>query len=372
MKPRPTDGDDDGGLDSLLDTMTNVVGILVLVLIVTQLGVTEKVSELTANSEITEDDVTLAKLDLDEKLAEQKLLADELKSATAIDVNAEKERLARLKEMLATRKKLLADQQKQANEFSMTIESDRKKAASAKKEIADNKQQRETLSKSISEKLARKAELDALLEKTPRQPAAAPKVVSIPNPRPAPEGAKPVEFVCAFNKLYPLELDVLRKDAENKVKSVIARRTVKKDPQHGVDPADFKKYYEKFKFPTNRFFDVSYYVSGDRYPRIRLTPEEPRGATEDELLRPGSRIRRMIDPLDPRKYYARFHVLPDSYDIYLTARRLLANKGMLAGWEPQSENWIYTSYVPGGVELGPPRPKPPPSKAPTKPANVID
>ena len=34
-RTRGTD-EDDGGLDSLLDTMTNVVGILVLVLIVTQ------------------------------------------------------------------------------------------------------------------------------------------------------------------------------------------------------------------------------------------------------------------------------------------------------------------------------------------------
>ena len=35
MKPPRGTDEDDGGLDSLLDTMTNVVGILVLVLIVT-------------------------------------------------------------------------------------------------------------------------------------------------------------------------------------------------------------------------------------------------------------------------------------------------------------------------------------------------
>ena len=201
MKPRPSSDDDDGGLDSLLDTMTNVVGILVLVLIVTQLGVTEKVSEITANSNVTEDDVSLAKMDLDEKLAEQQELADQLKSATSIDLKAEQERLDRLKDMLETQKKLLADQEKQANEFAMTIASDRKKAADASKQIADNKQQRDKLSKSINEKLARKAELEALLDKTPRRAAAAPKVVSIPNPRPAPKGAKPVEFICAFNRL---------------------------------------------------------------------------------------------------------------------------------------------------------------------------
>jgi len=38
MGRRPKE-DDDGSMDSLLDTMMNVVGILVLVLVVTQLGV---------------------------------------------------------------------------------------------------------------------------------------------------------------------------------------------------------------------------------------------------------------------------------------------------------------------------------------------
>ena len=53
MKKRKTDDDEDGGLDSLLDTMTNVVGILVLVLIVTQLGVSEAITEITSNSTVT-------------------------------------------------------------------------------------------------------------------------------------------------------------------------------------------------------------------------------------------------------------------------------------------------------------------------------
>ena len=50
MKIRRQQPDDDGGLDSLLDTMTNVVGILVLVLIVTQLGVSDKVASITEKS----------------------------------------------------------------------------------------------------------------------------------------------------------------------------------------------------------------------------------------------------------------------------------------------------------------------------------
>jgi hypothetical protein len=46
MRRRSSD-ESEGGLDSLLDTMTNVVGILVIVLVVTQLGVGDAVRRIT-------------------------------------------------------------------------------------------------------------------------------------------------------------------------------------------------------------------------------------------------------------------------------------------------------------------------------------
>lgn len=120
---------------------------------------------------------------------------------------------------------------------------------------------------------------------------------------------------------------------------------------------------------------MEYYVADNRYLRLRLIPRTGRGASEKELINPRSRIRtKWLSQLDVTKYYARFYVLPDSYEIYMTARRLFSDAGMLAGWEPQDENWVLTSWVPGGIELGPPqekKPAPPPAKPP-KPANVID
>ena len=55
MKVMRNSDDDDGGLDSLLDTMTNVVGILVLVLIVTQMSVADVVTRITSESKVDEE-----------------------------------------------------------------------------------------------------------------------------------------------------------------------------------------------------------------------------------------------------------------------------------------------------------------------------
>ena len=367
-------GDDEGGLDSLLDTMTNVVGILVLVLIVTQLGVSEKVAEITANSNITEEDVASARQELEARKSEKAKLEVQATQLASIDIEAERERLKRLEEMLATQKKLLADQNKQANEFSAKIASDKEMAAKKTKEIEDNKQKREQLQQQLTAALERKTELEAKLDKTPRRSApAAAKTVSIPNPRPAPSGAKQATFICSGNRLYPVNLETIRKDAEARAKEIIIRHRLLTDPKQGIDPKKFAEYYTKLKYPTDMFFDVEYYVAGNRWPRLKFIPKEDKGGSEEEIRRPNSRIRRLLDPLNPKDYYCRFYVLPDSFDIYLTARHFVSDKGLLAGWEPQDENWVYTTSIPGGIELGPPQPKPEPTNTPpAKPANVID
>lgn len=374
MKKRQNDDDEDGGLDSLLDTMTNVVGILVLVLIVTQLGVSEAITEITASSTITEEDLDNAKQKLVSLADEKTKLKEQTVSLASIDMDAERERLRRLKEQLETRKKLLADRTKQANEFSLKIESDEATAAKNKKEIEDTKKKRSELQTTLTVSLEKQAELKAKLDKTPRRAAAPAKEVTIPNPRPAPPGARQAAFVCAGNRVYPMNVDGIRKEAELKAKDIIIRRKLNLDPTKGIDPEAFAKLYTKLNI-NDDFFDVECYITGDRWPRLKLTPKPKRGADEDEVRRPGSRIRKIMATLDPTKFYARFYVLPDSFDIYVSSRRALTDAGVLAGWDPQGSTWTYTTSVPGGIELGPPRPKPPTPTTPArpaKPANVID
>lgn len=375
MRPLRRDDDDDGGLDSLLDTMTNVVGILVLVLIMTQLGVSETINEVTAKSKVTEEDIEAAKAKMASLAEEQSQLAEQTESLSSFDLDAAKEQLKRLQQMLETRKKLMADQSKVANQFSMAIERDRKTALKNEKEIADTKQKRQELQGQLETSLARRAELKALLDKTPKRSGPAPaRIVTIPNPRPAPDGAQQVLLVCAGNRLYPMNLDGIRKDAELRSKDLITRLKLNLDPKSGIDPEKFSKVYTKFKNSTDDFFDVEFFVANDRWPQLKLTPNG-RGATEEEIRKTNSRIRKVLGVLDPDKFYARFYVLPDSFDVYLTARQVLSEAGVLAGWEPQTEQWVFTTGVGGGIELGPPRPpnpNSPPAGPPKKPANVID
>ena len=375
-RTRRTD-EDDGGLDSLLDTMTNVVGILVLVLIVTQMSVADVVTRITTEKQIDEEAVEQLNQQLVVERNELRDLEKILVNPIDIDEEKLRQELQLNKDLLARKKELLEQRAKEKNEFAIKITNDKEMAAKTNKIIADIEARRKELETLISTSLDKKAELAAQLEKSPRVKAPADIQISIPNPRPAPPGIKQLMIICSGNRIYPVNIDAFRKDAELKAKSIVTRFNLKRDPAMGIDPTKFKQLYEKLT-QQDEFFDVEYYVQGDRWPRFRLIPRENKGGFGKELINPRSRLRRWFSTVDFSKYYARFYVLPDSFDSYVIARRFFSQNKILAGWDPQNANWQLTSHVPGGIELGPPRPQPPPPPPGTpppakpKPANLID
>ena len=377
MKPSRGNDEDDGGLDSLLDTMTNVVGILVLVLIVTQMSVAEVVTRITTENKVDEESVAELNQQLEIERTELRDLEKILVNPIDIDEEKLRQELQLNKDLLARKKELLAEKKKEKNEFAIKIQKDEELAKKNQKMVADNEAKRKELETLISNSLEKKATLAAQLDKTPRVKAPADIKISIPNPRPAPPGSKQLMIICSGNRIYPVDIEAFRNDAELKAKTIVNRFNLNRDPAKGIDPEKFTQQYEKLKNPTD-YFDVEYYVQGNRWPRFRLIPRENRGAIGKELVNPRSRLRRWFNGVDFTKYYARFYVLPDSFDVYVLARRFFSNNKILAGWDPQTENWTLTSHVPGGIELGPPRPKPPPpppgSKPPAKPKppNLID
>ncbi len=361
--------DDDGGLDSLLDTMTNVVGILVLVLIVTQLSVKDVVQQVMSESKVDAEDLQ----EVRQQLAEKKEEADELErimvSPLEIDAEKQKEELQKKKELLERQRNLMEQKRREKNQFAAKMRDDEKKSKDNKKLIEETKEKRKELETLVTQSLDEKARLAALLARTPRRAAPADIKVSIPNPRAAPPGAKQVPMICVENRVYPLNLELFQKRAESRAKEILARGRFVKDPVKGYDPEKFMKFWGQLT-DQDDYFDVQYFVADKRYLRLRCIPRMGRGGTDRQLINPRSKVRsQYLNKIDPTKFYARFYVLPDSYDVYVTARRLFDKSGLLSGWDPQDENYQYTTWVPGGIELGPPIEK---EVKERKPAKVID
>jgi hypothetical protein len=89
------------------------------------------------------------------------------------------------------------------------------------------------------------------------------------------------------------------------------------------------------------------------------------GETPERLRNPTSRYQSVLRRVDPQKFYARFLVWPDSFDVYVAARSMCDERGVLAGWEPYTEDFQWKVSLGIRVDCqGKPKPKPSP---PTKP-----
>ncbi len=371
------DDDDGGGLDSLLDTMTNVVGILVMVLIATQLGVKDAVSRISDAEVVDAAKVEAAREKLLLTKEQRDAIETQLGDLKPVDDSAIQVQLADLRRKLEENRARLVQENAVANQFALKIEEDTKKAEEAKKKIqamAEDESKSKELQAELVKSLEEEAKLKAMLDDTPVQEAPPPKIVTLPDPRPAPEGAREVTFLCANNRVYPIAADDWRDKIRKQAEYIVESRRLDGGPAVGVDEEKFMKEFKKVnRRLTDDFFEVEIYASGI-YPRLKFIPKENDGADEDEVLKPRSRFQRLLFVIDKSKYYARYIVLPDSYEVYLAARAMSDQAGLLSGWEPVGEGWQYTTHLGGSILFGP---KPPPNPnakpaPPGKPANVID
>jgi len=379
VKRRNTD-EGEGGLDSLLDTMTNVVGILVIVLVVTQLGVGEAVKRITDSIQIDAEQLAEAERRLEELKAQRDaLLAAMADEQPADDVDYE-QRLQQLQQQIQQQQSVLdrlrAEEQVRNAKLKQVADSKQRE-----KEINEARQRVDKLTEQWKAKDVELERLRQLLARTPERQTPPPEEIKLPDPKPAPEGAKQLTIVCSNNKVYLVPdaslLEPIRKSAQARALYVAGR-------QRSFNPATgegVERFVEEFnKQPLQdkplKYFDIKLYNSNST-PRLIFHPRATGG--EDERIVKGtrSRFQNILADVDKNRFYLRFYVCTDSFDIYVTTRRIVSDMGLLAGWDPQSVNWKFTTHLGGDLRFGPPPPpKPKPPKPavekPTKPPNVID
>ena len=357
MKSYSTLEEDDGdGLDSLLDTMTNVVGILVMVLIATQLGVKDAVDRIAQSEKGSQESVQM----LEEQYISNRALQQQLEERFK-DINSESTRqveLANLRQQLESTTSKLQAAKTEAQLLSVKLTEQRKAAATIVATMESQKKEKEQLSKEISKNLEEEARLKALLSDYKGAPIAGTESLTLPNPRSVPEGAKQFTLLCKTNKIYPLFFNEQDRTVTRKaIESIVQQRQLFRGPELGVNHEVLLPLVNR-KPPTGEYF-VSNLTRSGIYPRISFTPRASRGIALKEVLGTKSRFSEFLDSFDRNRFYMRFFVYPDSYEIYMAARKAADKRAILAGWEPQDDEWVYTTHLGGSLLFGP---KPPPAK----------
>jgi len=361
-------------MDSLLDTVTNVVGILVILLAVTQIGVATAVRRIQENlPEISPEqyrEMRAAWEQAEDRLAALREERDQLGAEPPADPKA-----------LEQLRREVADLEAKADNLpKKPPDVDRLRS-----EIAANDKQVAQLEKQIQEAEKRLAKLKAQLDQTPKLTAPPPTVVHLPDPRPAPEGAQPLKFLCRQGRcLYVNEDDLVEK-----AMTVIRGHARELDPRPVRDPrgrvqrVEFSgpKIQDLFKRYTvgtpNVELGIYVYKYG-RHPYLEVRPREGRGETVEQLALPNSRCARLMTIARRSRAYVRFLVWPDGYEAYLAARKVADKQRVPAGWKPHNAPYwrtLLTEVWIRRLEEPPPppdKPEPKDDKSKNLPDDVID
>lgn len=307
-------------LDSLLDTLFNVVGMLVIILLAVQLSAGETIREFTKNRQtvnLEELDAVRVKAEKLEKKLDFKLKL--LKQLLAMAENKQKQesRIQQLKQRIL---RILQD-----------VASLRRQAEYIRKRNYDNiakSSEKDELIKEIDKIEYQIREQENILATLMAKNSKTDIELRVPVVRTASKSMESKFFFCKWGKLYYVDLDHLQKIMKQ-----------------GLSETNIN--INKFKAWMNN------YDRGDEYLRLTvdyklrymIAPRYNGGWSIDEIKNPDSEYTQIIRQLDKNKYIVRFKVFADSYLIYLEARRIVEEYRLKAGWTAYAKNKEYKFYL---------------------------
>jgi len=346
---------------ALMDTMTNVVGVLIIVLVMIGIGLAKSVQKVLSE---------LPSVSVEEhaKLKEE-LAAFDAKRDPA-EVEAE---IAKLKEELAkAAEKLKTLELQKDNSPTPIVDLDKmmKELEAARKERMERKT-------AIDQLLAEIDKLKLKLDTTPRFEAQPPVVVRLPNAKPMPEKAEIHRVLVTENRIMFLQNLQLAQVIEEELKKdgspyTLRRETLKgpdgkpimKKGPSGLPVQQRKTYFDGAKMEvffndlfnkrkaSKRDLNRDLLVKVVQIPnsptvQMKLEPRPESGETVAQAMLQTSFFRSQLRELkkDPDSVLW-FHVCKDSIPAYLGARDIVdATEQLPVGWEI-FDRPLYTQNMP--------------------------
>lgn len=377
MKPRRQESE--GSLDSLLDTVTNVVGILVILLAVTQMGVATAIKRIRTNlPDISVETHQKAKKEFEDlKKALEKLTRDWEKIKNAAP---------RSRRDLATLQKQIRELQKRLEREAKRLASSKHAFENAQREVEKFKKQAGSLEKQLNDAEAKLAKLKAQLDKTPMPTVPPPTIVHLPDPKAAPKGAKCIWAMCRQGRCLLVDVSSLQDIALGAIRKGGRRLlyhppNVKKPPPRKkgapfvFDGKKLMALFKKRRVGTRNFRLLVRAYDTRTYGHLEIVPQKGRGETVDQIRGRTSRFRQIAKRVKRGNGYFRFLVWPDGFEAYLMARVVSDAYDVPAGWIPYSAPYWLTSLPKIRIQkLKEPPPRPPAKKpaGPVPPPDVID
>jgi len=352
---------------ALMDTMTNVVGVLIIVLVMIGIGLASSVNKVL--SELPP--VTPAEL--------AKLKEEVTEAAPKEDPKKIEEEKAKLTEAL----KKATEELKTMDVTTDTQKSKITDLDELSKQIEARKKERDLKKAEVEKLLAEIEKLKARLDTTPVYVPEPATIVRLPNPRAMPENAEIQRFLIAGGRVVYLNDDGFIKLVTDEVEKngkpfIVSRETMRdatgkvvmaKDRQGKTVPRtrtiyDQKKlldHFSRLRIGTREMkLELLPAPNSPRLP-VKLTPTPDGGETLEQLKNPASVFQRAM-----RKFKSEpntvvwFLVYKDSIAEYLAAREIADQVGVPVVWEIYGANTYQRALADVEVTFTPPKPTPTP------------
>lgn len=314
MRPKPRPRRERAGsqnLDSLLDTMANVVGILIVLMAVIQLTVGDAMERIRVFD--SEEGIALARerSDLEVELAS-------LGPASLANSRSLERLMARLRALIADPD--AARMRSDATTAAATVSARKAEATRIEQSNADKRRRLTALRVRVTERDA-SAKRSAAAE------------LRLPDPRPAPPQADRVVFLVRYGRVLFPRLSQLEADLNAAIRTwASAGNSIR-----GFGARDLGDHLRERDLGNEWLRWQLLEVGGQPVARLHWRDT---GAGDDlaHLLAAGTEsengFRASLGSLDPKRHFLRFWVWGDSFEVYLEARRIAESAGFAVGWVP--------------------------------------
>lgn len=331
MARRKSAGASGVNLDSLMDTLTNVVGILIIIMILVQINVSQALKKIV--SELPPASVEeLQQIKEEAKQIEQdhEKLEKTIEQTRADDAKNRTE-LAKLEPQL----QVAETTAKETALPLLDVDALRKRIEEKRKEVDAQK-------KSLDSLLAEQQRLKGLLDTTPVVAPPEAKVVRIPNSRPLPDKAELQRYLVSQGQLYFLDMEAAKKLVLAEFQSARSRleKEKTKDAKGAAkiiyDQEKVAKHFEQRRLSL-RNLDIKVAVSKtSTRPVLQLIPRPGQGEPLAAAMQVTSRFQGDLRRYKGTASVVWFLVARDSFEHYLRAREICDLQGVPAGWEVAS------------------------------------
>lgn len=333
--PKKKKKSNDAGInmDVMMDSMTNVVGTLLLILIVVQIQISGAVVQIeSVLKKITQTDLNR----LNVKIAEQN------KRMENVDVEA-------LDKAFRQAMDDVDEAQLRVNIYARKVKTKSRTGLLDVEELIETKIVKTAeleLARSMYDGLTRELErLRAQLAKTPKPDIPDGTDIEIPASNPMPKGAQLIKIMCRYNRLYYIrDVDyrkAVEKIMESKMSSMVYTNYTDPKTKKPVVIYDHRKTFALAKTIASNLdrgnTNITINTSDDPYYnriRLRFTPTETGGLPLEAFAERNNQFRKdVIKIRKNKKYVYWFYIYKDSLEVYLKAREICQSINVPHGWE---------------------------------------